>query len=162
MTPDTIIIGAGPAGLAVAACLKRAAVPALILEQSDKVGATWHRHYDRLHLHTDKAHSALPFVPFPRDYPRYPSRLQVIAYLEAYARAFQLEIRFGQEVVAADVDGRHARVGRLEADPVALGGGISLQRYITPSGFEYEAYRGGSLPTNPICRAGHILEIALD
>src|SRR5512135_123686 len=104
MTPDTIIIGAGPAGLAVAACLKRAAVAALILEQSDKVGATWHRHYDRLHLHTDKAHSALPFVPFPRACPRYPSRLQVIDYLEMYARQFQIEPRFGQQVVAA----RHA------------------------------------------------------
>ncbi|MGE5264928.1 MAG: flavin-containing monooxygenase [Acidobacteriota bacterium] len=101
MTPDTIIIGAGPAGLAVAACLKRAAVPALILEQGDKVGATWHRHYDRLHLHTDKAHSALPFVPFPRACPRYPSRLQVIDYLEMYARQFQIEPRFGQQVVAA-------------------------------------------------------------
>ena len=97
----TIIIGAGPAGLAVGACLKRAGIPALILEQSNKVGAAWHRHYDRLHLHTDKAHSELPFVPFPKAYPRYPSRLQVIDYLETYARHFQLEPRFGQQVVAA-------------------------------------------------------------
>ncbi len=96
-----IIVGAGPAGLAVGACLKQTGIPYLILEQSYMVGAAWHRHYDRLHLHTDKAHSALPFVPFPRDYPRYPSRLQVIHYLEAYAQAFQLEPRFGQQVVAA-------------------------------------------------------------
>jgi thioredoxin reductase len=85
----------------VGACLKQAGIPGLILEQSDQVGAAWHRHYHRLHLHTDKAHSALPFVSFPRDYPRYPSRLQVIQYLEAYAQAFQLEPRFGQQVVAA-------------------------------------------------------------
>ena len=91
----------GPAGLAVGACLKRAGDPCLILEQTDKVGAAWHRHYDRLHLHTSKAYSALPFAPFPQDYPRYPSRLQVIAYLEAYARQFQLQPRFGQQVVAA-------------------------------------------------------------
>ncbi|MCG3116063.1 MAG: NAD(P)/FAD-dependent oxidoreductase [Candidatus Manganitrophus sp. SA1] len=97
----TIIIGAGPAGLAVGACLKRAGVPFLILEQSDRVGAAWHRHYSRLHLHTDKAHSTLPFVPFPKEVPRYPSRLQVIQYLEMYARQFQLEPRFDQHVVAA-------------------------------------------------------------
>lgn len=97
----TIIIGAGPAGLAVGACLKRAGISCLILEQSDKVGAAWHRHYDRLHLHTDKAHSALPFAPFPKEYPRYPSRLQLIEYLETYARQFQLEPKFGQQVVAA-------------------------------------------------------------
>ena len=101
---STIVIGAGPAGLAVGACLKRAGIPTLILEQSNKVGAAWHRHYDRLHLHTDKAHSGLPFVPFPKAYPRYPSRLQVIEYLETYARHFQLEPRFGQQVVVA----RHA------------------------------------------------------
>jgi cation diffusion facilitator CzcD-associated flavoprotein CzcO len=97
----TIVVGAGPAGLAVAACLKEAGITCLILEQSDKVGAAWHRHYDRLHLHTAKAYSALPFVPFPKDYPRYPSRLQVISYLEAYARQFQLEPRFGRRVIAA-------------------------------------------------------------
>lgn len=98
---DTIIVGAGPAGLAVGACLKQAGLPCLILEQTDKVGAAWHRHYDRLHLHTAKAYSALPFVPFPKEYPRYPSRLQVISYLETYARQFQLEPRFGQQVARA-------------------------------------------------------------
>jgi cation diffusion facilitator CzcD-associated flavoprotein CzcO len=73
----------------------------LILEQSDQVGAAWHRHYARLHLHTAKAYSALPFVPFPKVYPRYPSRSQVIRYLERYAQHFQLEIRFRQQVIAA-------------------------------------------------------------
>lgn len=97
----TIVVGAGPAGLAVGACLKRVGIPCVMLEQTAKVGATWHRHYDRLHLHTAKAYSGLPFVPFPKDYPRYPSRLQVIAYLEAYARQFRLEPRFGQQVIAA-------------------------------------------------------------
>ncbi len=98
---DTIIIGAGPAGLAVGACLQRAGMPFLILEQAATVGATWHGHYDRLHLHTPKSLSALPYLTFPKDYPRYPSRLQVIAYLEQYADHFALAPRFGQRVVAA-------------------------------------------------------------
>lgn len=98
---ETIVVGAGPAGLAVGACLQQAGIPCLILEQSDQVGSAWRRHYDRLHLHTAKAFSTLPFMPFPQEYPRYPSRLQVIAYLEAYAQRFQLEPRFNQQVVAA-------------------------------------------------------------
>ena len=98
---EAIVVGAGPAGLAVGACLRQAGVPCLILEQAGSVGATWHRHYDRLHLHTPKSFSALPYLPFPRDYPRYPSRLQVISYLEAYAHHFQLEPKLGQRVVAA-------------------------------------------------------------
>jgi indole-3-pyruvate monooxygenase len=102
----TIVIGAGAAGLAVAACLKQAQVSCLILEQSDKVGTAWRQHYDRLHLHTDKAHSELPFVPFPKDCPRYPSRSQVIDYLEAYARKFQLEPRFGQRVESVSCENK--------------------------------------------------------
>jgi indole-3-pyruvate monooxygenase len=104
---DTIIVGAGPAGLAVGACLARAGLPSLLLEQGDAVGGSWRRHYERLHLHTDKAHSQLPFVPFPHADERYPSRLQVIRYLEFYAQHFQLAPRFGQQVVSArHVNGR--------------------------------------------------------
>jgi indole-3-pyruvate monooxygenase len=98
---QTIVVGAGPAGLAVGACLQRVGIPCLILEQADKVGVAWHRHYERLHLHTDKKRSALPFSPFPKEYPRYPSRLQMISYLEAYSRQFRLEPKFGQQVVSA-------------------------------------------------------------
>ena len=94
----TIVIGAG---LAVGACLKQANIPCIILEKSDRVGSAWHRHYDRLHLHTDKKNSELPFLPYPIDYPRYPSRSQLIEYLESYVQKFRLDIRFHQEVVSA-------------------------------------------------------------
>jgi cation diffusion facilitator CzcD-associated flavoprotein CzcO len=107
---NTIIIGAGAAGLAMSACLKREGIPNIILEQSDKVGATWHRHYDRLHLHTDKKNSELPFAPFPKDYPRYPSRDQVVAYFEDYAKRFHLDIRFGQRVRSARREDGHWQV----------------------------------------------------
>jgi indole-3-pyruvate monooxygenase len=104
MANNTIIIGAGPAGLAVGACLKRPGIPHLILEQSDRVAASWRRHYDRLHLHTDKKNSELPFVPYPANYPRYPSRDQVVKYLEDYASQFALDIRFNQRVQSVHRD----------------------------------------------------------
>jgi cation diffusion facilitator CzcD-associated flavoprotein CzcO len=133
-----IIVGAGPAGLAVAACLKRAGIPCILLEQSKEVGAAWHRHYDRLHLHSDKAHSALPFLDYPKDYPRYPSRLQVIAYLQAYARQFQLEPRLGQRVVAARPVNGHWEVETQDA------------RYKTPNLIVATGYnRTPKLPTWP-------------
>jgi phytoene dehydrogenase-like protein len=82
---DAIIIGAGPAGLATAAMLRRRGLNPLILEKSDAVGAVWRRHYDRLHLHTDRARSGLPGLAIPKACGRYPSRAQVVEYLEAYA-----------------------------------------------------------------------------
>lgn len=99
-----IVIGAGPAGLAVGACLTQENVPCIILEQNDTVGSAWHRHYDRLHLHTDKKNSELPFLGYPKDYPRYISRSQLIEYLESYARKFHLDIRFHQKVASASYE----------------------------------------------------------
>ena len=144
----TIVIGAGPAGLAVAACLKRVGIACLILEQADKVGVAWHRHYERLHLHTAKAYSALPFVPFPSDFPRYPSRLQVISYLEAYARQFQLEPRFGQHVVAA----RHAnnlwevqtQDNRYQTSNLVIAAGYNREPHL-PTWPGQDAFRGSLL-----------------
>ncbi len=98
---EVVIVGAGPAGLAVAACLRQAGVPCVVLERGDRIAPSWHRHYERLHLHTAKTFSHLPYFAFPHHYPRYPSRLQVIDYLEAYAAHFDIRPHFRQDVVAA-------------------------------------------------------------
>ncbi|RZI84547.1 MAG: NAD(P)/FAD-dependent oxidoreductase [Rubrivivax sp.] len=95
------IVGAGPAGLAMAACLRREKVPCLVIEQHGHVGSSWVNHYERLHLHTDKAHSALPGLDFPKSYPRYPSRQQVVDYLNDYARHHRIEPVFGQRIESA-------------------------------------------------------------
>jgi indole-3-pyruvate monooxygenase len=125
----TLVIGAGPAGLAVAASLKQRGLPALILEQSQQVGSAWRGHYDRLRLHTDKAHSALPGTPWPASAPRYPSRQQVVDYLEAYARTWALPIRFGQGVTRAHREGKSWVVQcgdqRWHSDTLVVAGGYN-------------------------------------
>jgi indole-3-pyruvate monooxygenase len=93
-----LIIGAGPAGLAAGACLRKRGAAFILLERSATIGSSWQRHYDRLHLHTDARHSALPYLDFPRGTPRYPSRAQVINYLQEYARHFDLAPSLGEEV----------------------------------------------------------------
>ncbi len=83
--PDIVVVGAGPAGLAVSACLRQQGLAHVVLEREAVLASSWRRHYDRLHLHSIKRYSALPLTPWPQDAPRYPSREQVVAYLEAYA-----------------------------------------------------------------------------
>src|SRR5207247_1622112 len=80
-----LIVGAGPAGLAAAACLEQRGVHPLVLEAGPSLANSWRRHYDRLHLHTVKQQSQLPGFPFAKELPLYPSRADVVAYLEAYA-----------------------------------------------------------------------------
>jgi putative flavoprotein involved in K+ transport len=102
-----VIIGAGAAGLATAACLKQRGLQAMLLEASDSTGHSWARGYDALKLHTIRRFSGLPYYPMPRSYPLYPTRDQMVAYLADYASHFDIVPRTGQRVtrVTRDQDG---------------------------------------------------------
>ncbi|MFJ4603052.1 flavin-containing monooxygenase [Streptomyces griseoluteus] len=112
------VVGAGPGGLAVAYALRARGVRAVVLEKSDRVGASWRRHYDRLRLHTTRRLSTLPGLAMPRRFGRWVARDDVVRYLEKYAEHHELEIVTGVEVFrvekAADGAGwlLHASGGR--------------------------------------------------
>jgi indole-3-pyruvate monooxygenase len=103
---QTLVIGASAAGLASAAALRQHGLDFEIVEAEPVVAAAWRRHYDRLHLHTPKAFSSLPGLPMPKSWPRYPSRDQVVEYLERYQEHFALQPHFGERVQRVErVDG---------------------------------------------------------
>jgi putative flavoprotein involved in K+ transport len=112
------VIGGGPGGLATAHALRARGLRAVVLERSDRIGASWRRHYDRLHLHTTRRLSALPGLPIPRRFGRWVARDDVVRYLEKYADFHELEIVTGVEVsrVERTADGTgwllHATGGR--------------------------------------------------
>ncbi|MEZ4408159.1 MAG: NAD(P)/FAD-dependent oxidoreductase [Polyangiales bacterium] len=114
--PDVIVLGAGPAGLAAAACLSARGLSHVIVERAPTVGSRWRSHYERLHLHTAKQLSALPMMPWPREVSNYPSRAQVVDYLEAYAQRFKLAPRFGLTAHDAHRDGDRWIVPTREGD----------------------------------------------
>ena len=95
---DIVVLGAGPAGLAASACLRREGIAHIVVEREAEVACAWRRHYDRLHLHTAKRYSGLPLTPWPDDAPRYPSRDQVVDYLARYAAQHAIAPRFGVDV----------------------------------------------------------------
>lgn len=101
----TVVIGAGPGGLAAAAALKQRGVDALVLDKADSVASSWRRHYERLHLHTARETSHLPGLKIPREYGRWVARRNVVSYLEDYAAFHDLSTRFGVEVQRLDRDG---------------------------------------------------------
>lgn len=96
---QTLIIGAGPAGLAVAGRLRKMNLPFEIIEQTAKIAWSWHNHYDRLCLHTVKQLSHLPHLPFPENYPLYVPREDLAKYYENYATHFDIRPHFGESAV---------------------------------------------------------------
>jgi putative flavoprotein involved in K+ transport len=95
---DAVVIGAGPAGLAVAAMLGKEGVSALVLDRAPNVASSWRGHYDRLHLHTVRWLSHLPGYRLSRKHGRWVPRDGVVRYLEGYARHHHLDVRTGAEV----------------------------------------------------------------
>jgi cation diffusion facilitator CzcD-associated flavoprotein CzcO len=93
-----IVLGAGAAGLAVAAQLKARGVDCVVLERGPGVATSWRGRYDRLHLHTIRSLSGLPGFPIPREYGRWVGRDDLVRYLEAYAEHFGIDVRTGRPV----------------------------------------------------------------
>jgi hypothetical protein len=86
-----IIVGGGPAGLAVAACLGRRGVAATVLDAGSRVGDSWRNRYDRLHLHTPRRQSGLPGYPIARRFGRWVARDDLAVYLTEYAEHHGIE-----------------------------------------------------------------------
>ncbi len=95
---EVIVIGAGAAGLGVSAELQRRGIDALVLERSERVGASWRGRYEDLRLNNDRWSSRLPRSWMPRRAGRWPARDDFIAYLEDYASRRDLSVRFGVDV----------------------------------------------------------------
>ena len=123
----TLVVGAGPAGLATSRELGCRGVRHLVLERGD-VGHTWANLYDSLRLHTGKHLSALPGLGFPRGAPLFPSRDGFLGYLRRYVETFELPVVRRCLVTAARRDGGAWRLttsrGDFAADHLVVATGI--------------------------------------
>jgi len=126
---QTVVIGAGAAGLATAAQLRKRGVPALVLERSDGVASSWRGRYDRLRLNSSRPFSKLPRTRYPRGTGIFPSRDQVVEYLDDYARRHQLDIRLRTHVDRIDQDGDawvvRTNTGDIPASDVVVAAGYT-------------------------------------
>src|SRR2546422_5064944 len=106
--------------------LERRDVPALVLERASNVASSWRSRYDSLILNTPRLTSTLAGYRMPRRYGRWPTRDDVVEYLEEYARRQHLRIRFGVEL--RRVEGRNGgwsldkSEGEMQAPPIVIAG----------------------------------------
>ena len=104
---NTLIIGASISGLASAACLQKSHLEYIVIEKEAQAATPWRNHYDRLHLHTSKRFSHLPYKKFGKGIPRYPDRQQVVDYLDDYQKEFDIHPVFNTEALAVRKEGDH-------------------------------------------------------
>lgn len=128
---DTVIIGAGQAGLALGYHLARQGRDFVILDAYPRVGDAWRRRWDSLRLFTPAKYDGLPGLRFPGDGLAFPSKDDVADYLEAYAARFQLPVRTGVRVERVTrIGDRYLVTGAgqsWEADTVVLAtGGVQV------------------------------------
>jgi putative flavoprotein involved in K+ transport len=98
---DTLVIGAGQAGLAVSRCLQKREIPHVVLERG-RVGDTWRRQrWDSFHLNTPNVVNLLPDDSYDGDDAfGFVDHNELLAYFERYRRRFDLPIEEGVEVTA--------------------------------------------------------------
>src|SRR6266540_3208932 len=124
---ETVIIGAGQAGLAAGYHLAKRGRPFMILDANDRVGDAWRNRWDSLRLFTPAKYDGLPGWRFPARRWSFPTKDEMGDYLEAYAARFDLPARTGVRVEALSKEGDRYVIAagerRFDADNVVVASG---------------------------------------
>lgn len=137
------VVGAGPAGLALAYYLRRKGLDFQLLDK-EETGASWAKYYKHLRLHTRKANVALPGLDLPVDADAFPTREQYLNYLRHYAEHFAFPLRAGTEVLEATYqDGwqLHTTCGCVETDALVLATGV-FTNPVVPTFLGQDTFQG--------------------
>ena len=129
---QTVVIGAGQAGLSVGYHLAQLGLPFLILDAHARVGDAWRSRWDSLRLFTPARYDGLDGMPFPATTHSFPTKDEMADYLEAYAARFHLPVRSGVRVDGLSRRGERfivtAGSQRFEADNVV----VAMSNYQRP------------------------------
>lgn len=99
-TSNTIVIGAGQAGLSTSYYLTQQGIAHLVLEK-EAIGASWRRRWDSFTLVTPNEMCNLPNFPYRGDDPiGFLGRESIVEYLEGFAATFDPPVRTGVCVTA--------------------------------------------------------------
>ncbi len=90
--PEVVVIGAGQAGLMVAAHLGQLGVDTLVVDKNERVGDNWRHRYESLCLHNPLEMNGFPYLPFPTNFPEYLPKDRMADWLEIYARYLDIKV----------------------------------------------------------------------
>jgi Pyridine nucleotide-disulphide oxidoreductase len=102
--PVVLVVGAGQAGLAIAARLRLLGVDALIVDKRERVGDIWRERYHSLALHNQVKLNHMPYLPWPPSWPKYLPKDMIAGWLENYAWAMECNVWNNTEFNGASFD----------------------------------------------------------
>src|ERR1700744_6679085 len=102
-SPDAVVIGAGPAGLAVARQLDHQhGIRALVLDRAAAPAISWRTRYDNFRLNTTGFLSHLPGQRIPLNAGRWPTKEDMVRYFDSYVQRQHISLRLGCDVPRID------------------------------------------------------------
>ena len=102
--PACVVIGAGQAGLAIAARLGALGVDTLVIDRHERVGDNWRKRYHALTLHNEVFVNHFPFMSFPETWPVYIPKDKLANWFEVYAEAMELNVWTGTALASGQYD----------------------------------------------------------
>lgn len=107
---DTVVVGAGQAGLGTSYFLQRSGRKHVVFERG-RIGETWlSQRWDSFQLNTLNIRNTLPGFPYEGTEPDgFWRHDELVAYFQRYAERFQLPVRTGVKAVAIEQADREDR-----------------------------------------------------
>jgi putative flavoprotein involved in K+ transport len=131
---ETVIVGAGQAGLAAGYHLARRRRSFVILEANERIGDSWRKRWDSLRLYSPAGYDGLPGMRFPASRTTYPTAAEMANYLEAYAAHFELPVhtRTPAEALSREGDTYVVTAGdrAFEANNVVVASGVFQKPFV--------------------------------
>ena len=131
---DVVIVGAGPAGLAVARELEhRHRISALVVDKASAPAMSWRNRYDNFRLNTNGYLSHLPGQRIPLSAGRWPSKEDMVGYFDSYVRQQNIRLALGSEVNRIERAAEGWRVDTSHGDIRTSAVVLATGRYRTPA-----------------------------
>jgi cation diffusion facilitator CzcD-associated flavoprotein CzcO len=107
--PRVLVIGAGQAGLSIAARLGALSIDTLIVDRNEEIGDNWRNRYHALALHNDVSSNHLPYMPFPPAVPKFVPKDKLANWFETYADSMDLNVWMKTSLAGGTYDERQGQ-----------------------------------------------------
>jgi cation diffusion facilitator CzcD-associated flavoprotein CzcO len=94
------IIGAGISGIAFAGVFRRFCHECVLFEKADSIGGIWALAYPQVRLQNSREQYTFVDFPWPEQPDQHPTAIQILDYLDAVVKHFELDVRLRHAVTA--------------------------------------------------------------